>query len=786
VEKRVVLFMVLSAAIMLSYVALQATFNPRPDPVAENVEPEAEKPPEKKADKKKDDDQPSDKPATPADSPEEEATKAEAKWLTLGSVDPDSPYRMLVTFSSRGAAIERIEMASPRYRDLDDRSGYLGHLALTPAKQGKGALVNIVGAGTPAALAVEASDAKTVGLEPGDVIIGFNDVYVATPDDLNVLLRETKANDDATIKVARGDKKLTFTLQLGRRPLEVIRPEMEGGEGPDPSMKVHPLSLLMTLAGPRGADLSNDALAANPLRTQNWEMNNTTRGKEPVVEFTYRLTSAQAEAMNLPGQVEVVRRYSLAKVADEERDDPTAMGYHVDCEFEIRNLTDSKIDVGYVLDGPNGLPLEGWWYTNKIGPSMFGGAGARDIVWRRHGRSRSFRSCSTIYKYAKANEDKPAESLLGGEETTPLDYIGVDAQYFSTVLIPDLNDQEIGSPIRTAVSMPAYGVENIEKVDQKRTNVTFRMTGALNPVPANGSFKQTMRLYAGPKVPDLLAKYDIDDVIEYGWFKVVSIPLAGLLHFLKHNVFFNYGLAIIALTVIVRGCMVPFSLKAAKNAKMMQDLQPEMKAIKEKYKGDMQKQSEAQSALFKKHNYSPLSGCLPMFLQLPIFLGLYRALATDIELRQASLIPGIEWASNLAGPDMLWRWKDYLPTFLAGEASGWLGPYLNVLPLVSVAFLVVHQKLFTPPATDEQTKMTQDMMKYMTLFMGVLFFKVPAGLCLYFITSSLWSICERVWLPKTKAKPGDTIEAKPVPLNPKPGSNGVKDPRSKRIKQKKK
>jgi YidC/Oxa1 family membrane protein insertase len=233
--------------------------------------------------------------------------------------------------------------------------------------------------------------------------------------------------------------------------------------------------------------------------------------------------------------------------------------------------------------------------------------------------------------------------------------------------------------------------------------------------------------------------------------------------------------------------MVPFSLKAAKNAKMMQDLQPEMKRIAEKYKNDMQKRSEAQSELFKKHKYNPLSGCLPMFMQLPIFLGLYRALATDIELRQASLIPGIEWASNLAGPDKLWMWKEYLPRFLAGEASGWLGPYLNVLPLVSVCFLLVHQKLFTPPATDEQTKMTQDMMKYMTVFMGVMFFKVPAGLCIYFITSSLWSICERVWLPKSKpGTPGGdlAVEAK-TPPPAKPSSNGADDKRKQRLKQKK-
>jgi YidC/Oxa1 family membrane protein insertase len=138
-----------------------------------------------------------------------------------------------------------------------------------------------------------------------------------------------------------------------------------------------------------------------------------------------------------------------------------------------------------------------------------------------------------------------------------------------------------------------------------------------------------------------------------------------------------------------------------------------------------------------------------MFLQLPIFIGLYRCLSVDIELRQAPLIPGISWCSNLAGPDMAWRWQESLPdflTFLTSE-TGWLGPYLNVLPIITIVLFIWQQKMFTPPATDEQTRMQQKMMQYMMIFMGILFFKVPAGLCVYFVASSLWGIGERKILP---------------------------------------
>jgi YidC/Oxa1 family membrane protein insertase len=173
----------------------------------------------------------------------------------------------------------------------------------------------------------------------------------------------------------------------------------------------------------------------------------------------------------------------------------------------------------------------------------------------------------------------------------------------------------------------------------------------------------------------------------------------------------------------------------------------------------MEKRAKAQQELFRKNNYNPLSGCWLMFLQLPVFIGLYRSLAVDIELRQAPLIPGIEWASNLAGPDMLFYWEKSLPAFFAFFTSetGMLGPYLNLLPICTMVLFLVHQQLFTPPATDEQTRMQMQMMKFMTIFIGFMFFKVASGLCLYFIASSLWSVAERVLVPKPK-KPDESME----------------------------
>ena len=199
-------------------------------------------------------------------------------------------------------------------------------------------------------------------------------------------------------------------------------------------------------------------------------------------------------------------------------------------------------------------------------------------------------------------------------------------------------------------------------------NTTFRVVSPDETVEPGQTATHDYHIFLGPKAPALLQEYRLGDIIEYGWFGWIAKPLSKVLH-LFYVIVHNYGLAIILLTVLVRGAMFPIGRKAARNAQMMQELAPEIKKIKEKYKNDLEKQGQAQRELWKKHNFNPLGGCWLMFLQLPIFIGLYRCLSVDIELRQAALIPGIQWCSNLAGPDMAWYWKGILPGFLASETG---------------------------------------------------------------------------------------------------------------------
>jgi YidC/Oxa1 family membrane protein insertase len=159
---------------------------------------------------------------------------------------------------------------------------------------------------------------------------------------------------------------------------------------------------------------------------------------------------------------------------------------------------------------------------------------------------------------------------------------------------------------------------------------------------------------------------------------------------------------------------------------------------------------QATQEFYRKHGVNPLGSCWPVFLQMPIFLGLYFALQESIHFRLAEFL----WIKNLAAPDMLVWWSDHIPYISTPDNMGgmlYLGPFLNVLPMIAVVFMMIQQMQTMPPPTDDQQAMQQKMLKFMSIFFGIMFYKVAAGLCIYFISSSLWGLCERKLLPKKKA-----------------------------------
>ena len=706
---------------------------------------------------------------------EVESAASDTQLLALGSVDPESGYRLLVTLSSDGAAVHRIELANPRYRDLTDRSGYLGHITESldaqvseePASglmDTSGVDVQVVGAGTPAALA---------GIEPGDRIVGIagkKPQAIHSLAELTKALRKTTPGTTIELEVVRqGGAKETVAVKLGRRPLEVLRPEIENlvtrkskklaaFEAPD--------SFLLKLGKVSEEDKS---LTSKPWKVAEANKNSVTFKRE------------------LAGQqVELIKRYTLKAVPEEMRDNVDFPGYDLDLEVEIRNLSEEPKAVNYTLSGPNGLPIEGWWYAHKISHG-WSAAGLRDVLVRYYDSPIVQNGCSKIA------DDKIA--AMGQGES--LAYAAVDSQYFAVAMLPQKESAEnVWFEQTEAIRV---GPKPDKATPKTYTNVSFNLERQVVQIPAGESLRDSYRIFAGPKRPELLKQYypvdqkgySLSDIVYYGWFGSVAKLMLSALH-IFYGIVGNYGIAIVLLTLLVRGCMFPLSYKQTKNMSRMQELKPELDKINEKYKNDAQKKQQAMAQLYSKHQINPLSGCLPLFIQLPVFMGLYRGLMIDIELRQSALFSdSIKWCSNLAAPDMFLNWSSFMPSAINnGVGIFGLGPYLNVLPLVSVSLFLVSQKMFMPPPTNDQAAMQQSMMKYMTLFMGLIFYKVAAGLCIYLIVSSLWGIVERKLLPKANVgaevtTAGTSAKASPASAPAKPAKAASANGSPKKNKKKK-
>jgi len=720
------------------------------------------------------------KPAAPVNkvSPDKVVAPLEKKideprrWVTLGSADPDrtNPYRMLVTLCNEGASVARLELASEHYRDLEDRGGYLGHLVMDNTDAGPGCLVQVVGAGTPAAVA---------DVRPGDRILQL--VYqkqtfeIKGPADLEAALQKTKPGKPVELAIERGkDRLANIAVTPIRRPLEVIRPErkkpntdwIDGGLADAINLKENsPLSFLTTLQGVDEKNPNNLPPDVDPdakwdeelqrempdvaLRSVKWHIQGATAEK---VVFTcpvpkYHLT--------------ITKTYELLKVDGDPATEPDARAYHLVLSLQVTNNDTKKHEVAYRLDGPNGLPVEGLWYvTTKVGRT-WSAEGLRDVVYQL---AKSESAVATASQLSDKYYKEIGESTEFSEHL-PLFY-GVDAQYFSVAMLPDA--ATTAPNLERAV---ALRMGDIAEQRKTLTNTSFRLISKpLLLEPKASSPPQRYEVFAGPKRPQLLAKYNLSGVICYGWpiFHWVAVLMTLILDFF-YALVHNYGLAIIMLTIVVRLAMFPMSRHQAQSAQVMQKIQPEIKAIQQKHKKDPEAARKAQQELFAKHNYNPLGGCLPLFIQMPIFLGLYRALQVNVELRDAPLIShAIRWCSNLAAPDMLFDWSSFMPKAinngvgfpsfpLFGTMLG-LGPYFNLFPIITIALFLLQQKIMMPPAADEQAAQQQKIMKYVMFLMALMFYKVAAGLCIYFITTTLWGLAERRFLPKAAMAGGNSGE----------------------------
>jgi YidC/Oxa1 family membrane protein insertase len=329
-------------------------------------------------------------------------------------------------------------------------------------------------------------------------------------------------------------------------------------------------------------------------------------------------------------------------------------------------------------------------------------------------------------------------------------WAAVKNQFFASIYTPD---QPAISIITRRIELPAFK-------DSNRANIG--MTGAerfdLPALAANGTTQLGGELYVGPKEYKRLAKFahNEDGVMQYArgmskyFLSGYVAPLENTLLTAAHRWSGNWGIAVILMTLMLKVVSLPFTIAASRSAKRMAKLQPELKALREKYKDNPQKQQMATMELFKAHKVNPLGGCIPVLITMPLFFGFYAMLAGAAELRFQPFL----WAADLSAPDTV----GHLP---------WIGIPINIMPLLMGATMIIQMRLTPQPSVDNTQAM---MMKFMPLIFIVFCYNFSCALALYSTINGLFTIGQQLVINRMRDD-GDPAAAAAASPGGKPIKN---------------
>ena len=293
-------------------------------------------------------------------------------------------------------------------------------------------------------------------------------------------------------------------------------------------------------------------------------------------------------------------------------------------------------------------------------------------------------------------------------------FAGLEDLFFAAAAIP-----EAGADL----SIEAGAVE-IEPANGEAGDLQTYAAAAFGGAPSN-----RLRFYVGPKSRDALSSVEglgraLPRIVDFGFFAFIAEPLFLMLRWVYGSVVANWGWSIVVVTIIINTVLFPLKYKSTKSMRKMQQLQPLVKQINNRYKGVSMrdprkaKQNEELQALYKKYKVNPMGGCLPILLQMPFFFAFYKLLTVAIEMRQAEWL----WVSDLSNPETL---------------------AIRILPLAMVATQFWSQALTPTPTADA---MQARMMKFMPLLFGFIFYQFQAGLVLYWLTSNCVGIGQQLLL----------------------------------------
>ena len=306
-------------------------------------------------------------------------------------------------------------------------------------------------------------------------------------------------------------------------------------------------------------------------------------------------------------------------------------------------------------------------------------------------------------------------------------WIGITDKYWMAALIPDQNTNS-NFTFRYVNNSASYQTDFL---------------GELSKIPANGEIEIVSRVFSGAKKLNLLDKYEedlkiknFDLAIDFGWFYFLTKPFFYALSW-ANNILGNFGLAILAITVVVKIIFFPLANKSYKSMARMRVLTPQLQQLRERFGNDRQKMNVEMMALYKREKVNPAAGCLPILVQIPVFFALYKVLFVSIEMRQA---PFFGWIKDLSALDptsifnlfgLLPYSTDFLPDFLN----------LGIWPLLMGATMVLQQRLNPKPPDPVQAQI----FAWMPVVFTFLLATFPAGLVIYWTWNNLLSIAQQ-WI----------------------------------------
>ncbi|MGD0140675.1 MAG: YidC/Oxa1 family insertase periplasmic-domain containing protein [Tepidisphaeraceae bacterium] len=455
----------------------------------------------------------------------------------------------------------------------------------------------------------------------------------------------------------------------------------------------------------------------------------------------------------------VSKTYQVRQRGPQKNRDNTAAGYEVAVSYHLRNLSGRPLNgVRVEFDGPTMPPRE------------MERSDDRQIV---AGYDKNDGNIDVTRDYLAEFKPGAQDKDISTEKNYKFLWAGTSSNYFAAVVLPDKQG---------AIDSVKIHCPNPDAPAEDRVAVLDFQSAPMS-VPPGSSVDLPLSVFFGPKERGLM-EGDYYGVFPRFYSQLLStagsscgfctLPwlVDGLVDLLQvfHFILCDWGLAIIALVVLVRAILHPISKHSQVSMLKLQKMGPEMERLKKKYGDDKEALAKAQMEMHKEMGITPFLGCLPMFLQMPIWIALYSALQNDIVLRQAPFLWGLTWIHDLARPDRLISWDQHpftVPFFGMKVTS------LNVLPLVMAVVMFLQQKLQPqPPTLTAEQASQQKMMRYMSLAFSLFFYWMPSGLNLYILTSSTIAIFESKIIRKHIKEHEEREKAGKVIVDAKPTRQG--------------